>query len=90
LPDVHFLLLLLLEVHFLLLLQELLVSLQNQLLEFIKRLHTTEVERCRLLQEVQRLQEEAEKLGKEELVSEGEDLAITQQVQLYLYKLNNR
>ena len=66
------------------------MSLQNQLLEFIKRLHTTEVERCRLLQEVQRLQEEAEKLGKEELVSEGEDLAITQQVQLYLYKLNNR
>lgn len=65
--------------------QELMISLQTHILEFTQRLHSVEVERRSLLQEVGRLQEEVERLGpeREELVTEGNDIAITQQV---LYK----
>jgi hypothetical protein len=58
------------------------ISLQTHILEFTQRLHSVEVERRSLLQEVSRLQEEVERLGpeREELVTEGNDIAITQQV----------
>ncbi|XP_053405701.1 coiled-coil domain-containing protein 171-like isoform X2 [Mercenaria mercenaria] len=66
--------------------QELMISLQTHILEFTQRLHTVEVERRSLLQEVSRLQEEVERLGpeKEELVTEGNDIAVTQQGNKYV------
>lgn len=62
--------------------QELMIALQSHILEFTQRLHTVEVERRGLLQEVSKLQEEVERLGpeKEELIEEGGDVAVTQQV----------
>lgn len=58
------------------------ISLQSHILEFTQRLHSVEVERRGLLQEVGRLQAELERLGpeKEELLSEGAEIAVTQQV----------
>ncbi|XP_060566572.1 coiled-coil domain-containing protein 171-like [Ruditapes philippinarum] len=66
--------------------QELMISLQTHILEFTQRLHSVEVERRSLLQEVSRLQEEVERLGpeREELVTEGNDIAITQQGNKYV------
>lgn len=57
--------------------QELMIALQSHILEFTQRLHTVEVERRGLLQEVNKLQEEVEK---EEFIEEGGDVAVTQQV----------
>jgi len=58
------------------------IALQSHILEFTQRLHTAEVERRGLLQEVSKLQEEVERLGpeKEELIEEAGDVAVTQQV----------
>ena len=58
------------------------ISLQSHILEFTQRLHSVEVERRELLQEVSKLQEENENLGpeREQLISEGNDVAVTQQV----------
>jgi len=58
------------------------ISLQTHILEFTQRLHSVEVERRGLLQEVARLQEEVDRLGpeKEALVSEPDDIAVTQKV----------
>ncbi|XP_052797056.1 coiled-coil domain-containing protein 171-like isoform X2 [Mya arenaria] len=66
--------------------QELMISLQTHILEFTQRLHSVEVERRGLLQEVGRLQEEIDRLGpeKEELLSEGADIAVTQQGNKYV------
>ncbi|KAL3866903.1 hypothetical protein ACJMK2_044153, partial [Sinanodonta woodiana] len=59
--------------------QDLLITLQNQILDFTQRLHSVEVERRALLLEVTRLKEENEKLGpeKEEVISERDDVATT-------------
>lgn len=69
--------------------QELMIALQSHILEFTQRLHTVEVERRGLLQEVSKLQEEVERLGpeKEELIEEGGDVAVTQQVSEKMKKL---
>lgn len=66
--------------------QELMISLQTHILEFTQRLHSVEVERRTLLQEVNRLQEELDKLGpeKEELLADDGDIAITQQGNKYV------
>ncbi|XP_052280653.1 coiled-coil domain-containing protein 171-like isoform X2 [Dreissena polymorpha] len=66
--------------------QELMISLQSHILEFTQRLHSVEVERRGLLQEVGRLQAELERLGpeKEELLSEGAEIAVTQQGNKYV------
>ena len=64
--------------------KDLMMSLQSHILEFTQRLHSVEVERRELLQEVSKLQEENEKLGPEQepLLNEGNDVAVTQQVKL--------
>ncbi|KAL4227318.1 hypothetical protein ACF0H5_012763 [Mactra antiquata] len=66
--------------------QELMISLQTHILDFTQRLHSVEVERRTLLQEVSHLQEEVERLGpeKERLISEGNDLAVTQEGNKYI------
>ena len=58
------------------------MSLQTHILDFTQRLHSVELERRELLQEVSRLHEEIEKQGPEteELISEHTDVAITKMV----------